>query len=168
VRRRRYLPIAVTLLPLLLAGCRSGSNEPTAAGTPQTQAPAPPQNQPAGRVTVLMPPSRQESNVETDGKSYAVSQKEGDATVSITGSLARTNRAEADIDVLALKPKPAGTVRGVPVFISENEGIRTATWTEKGTAFAIDIECQAATDTRCSSPTYILDLVSSLVDVTER
>lgn len=165
MRRRRYLPISVVLLPLLLAGCRSDSNPPTAA---ETQTPAPPQNQPTPRVTVLMPPSRQESNVETDGKHYSISQKEGDMTVSITGSLAQPNRAEADIDVGALKAKPAGTVRGVPVFISENEGIRTATWTEKGTAYAVDIECQAATDTRCSSPAYILDLVSSLVDITER
>jgi hypothetical protein len=132
------------------------------------QTPAPPQNQPAPRVTVLLPPSRQESNVETDGKHYSTSQKEGDLTVSITGSLAQPNRAEVDIDVGALKPTPAGTVRGVPVFVSENEGIRTATWTEKGTAYAVDIECQAATDARCSSPKYILDLVSSLVDVTER
>ena len=87
-------------------------------------------------------------------------------TVSITGSLAQPKRAEMDIE--ALKPTPAGMSRGVPVFVSENEGIRTATWTEKGTAYALDIECQAATDTRCSTTKYILDLVSSLVDVTER
>jgi hypothetical protein len=156
------------LLALLLAGCGSSSNRPKAEKAQQAQTPAPPPNQPAQRVTVLIRPSRQESNVETDGQHYSVSEKEGDITVSITGSLAQPNRGEANIDAAALKTKPGGTVRGVPVFISENEGIRTATWTEKGTAYAVDIECQAATDIRCSSTKYILDLVASLVDITER
>lgn len=169
---RRYLPLGAALLPLLLAGCGGDSSQSTTAQTPEVQAPLPPQNQPTQRVTVLVRPSQQKSglqkNIQTDGQHYSLSEKDGDVTVSITGSLAQTNRGELNIDTAALKPKPAGTVRGVPVYVSENEGIRTATWTEKGTAYAVDIECQTATDARCSTTKYILDLVSSLVAVPER
>ena len=66
---------------------------------------------------------------------------------------AASQSAEASIEAPA--GTPAGTLRGVPVYVTENEGIKTATWIEKGTAYALDIECTSVRDQRCASPEEI-------------
>jgi hypothetical protein len=91
---------------------------------------------------------------------YAVSRRDEDLSWSLTGSV--VNRAESSIDVTPLAP--TATLRGVPVYVSENEGIKTATWIENGTAFALDVECASDADPRCTSSEYILDRVRQLVE----
>jgi len=125
--------------------------------------PAEPQ---AGRLTVLIPPelaraeSLQGDGVLIDQTHYSVTQSEDQMTLSLTGSLVDREESGPDLPPAT----PTGTLRGVPVFITENEGIKTATWIEKGTAFALDIECDAATDSRCVSSEYLMTLVGRLVE----
>ncbi|WP_143140124.1 hypothetical protein [Nannocystis exedens] len=40
-------------------------------------------------------------------------------------------------------------LRGVPAFVSDNDGIKSATWIEHGAAYALDLECASARDTGC-------------------
>src|SRR5438128_9211449 len=70
---------------------------------------------------------------------YTFSDTRDNMVVSLTGSVASSNREESSTETAPRTP--AGTLRGVPIFVTENEGIKTATWIEKGTAFALDIEC---------------------------
>ncbi|MDC0719956.1 hypothetical protein [Nannocystis bainbridge] len=43
-------------------------------------------------------------------------------------------------------------LRGVPGFVSANEGIVTATWIEHGAAYALDLECASTRDPACALP----------------
>ena len=154
---------------LAAAGCSRGAEAPQAERAPApAPAPAAASQPSATRLTVLVTPTiaRQESEVPVQETHYSISEAQGDVTMSLTGSLATEGRGEAAADE---KPvAPAGTVRdGVPVYVSENEGIKTATWIEKGTAYALDIECRSDRDERCRSSDYILGVVKSLVDVTK-
>jgi hypothetical protein len=129
----------------------------TAQGATQTQ---------DRSLTVLLPENlvRQEisgrPDIQVEDTHYSVTQREDELSWSLTGSA--VNRAESSID--ASPGTPAATLRGVPIYISENEGIKTATWIEKGTAYALDVECTSDTDERCSSSEYILNRVSSLIE----
>lgn len=123
---------------------------------------------PASGLTVLLPAdiARAESTaplgVDVRGSHYTLSRREdGELSFTLAGSVA--NREESS-GIDAGPGPPATTIRGVPVYVSENEGIKTATWIEKGTAFALDIECRTDSDQRCTSPNYILDRVRELVE----
>src|SRR5262245_45391715 len=110
----------------------------TAAAPAAPQAPAPP-----ARVAVLVPPpsaaqKQAESSVAVEDTHYTFTQpSDAGMTLSLTGSVATTARSESA--AAATTQAPAGTVRGVPVYVSENEGIKTATWMENGTAYALDL-----------------------------
>ena len=157
----------VACLPLLLAACSRPAEKPPTGTDSQPAAPASAGSQPSdGGLLVLLPEelARQESssipNMVVEQNHYALARKDDDLSWSLTGSV--VNRAESSI--AATPPKPTATLRGVSVYVSENEGIKTATWIEKGTAFALDLECASAVDPRCTSSTYILDRVRQLVE----
>jgi hypothetical protein len=57
--------------------------------------------------------------------------------------------------------KGNATVRGRDAFVLENEGIWSATWIEGGVAYAVDVECFARDDARCSQA-YVLELAESV------
>ena len=58
---------------------------------------------------------------------------------------------------------PADLVRGRPGLVTENEGIRIATWDEGGIAWALDVECeQVERDARCADDSYVRALAESL------
>lgn len=119
---------------------------------------------PTSRLTVLLPPSRtrDESQIglQTEDTHYTFSQKQDNLTLSLTGSL--VNRDESSI-IADKQGPPAGNVRGVPFYITQNEGVKTATWIENGTAYALDIECTRQADERCRSTDYIKSILGSLV-----
>jgi hypothetical protein len=56
-------------------------------------------------------------------------------------------------------PRP---IRGGNGYVTVNEGIRVATWTEDGVAYSLDLECAQAGDPRCADDTYLLSLVEEL------
>ena len=165
--------LVVLFLAALAAACRQQPLPvPSQNATPAITR-LPPAQQAAvkqSKVTVLVPPVAQplaESNVAVEDTHYSLTQPAAEGlTMSLTGSVASVRRPESG----AIGPPPvaAGTIRGVPVFVSENEGIKTATWIEHGTAYALDLECATANDKRCVSSDYILDLVRSLINVTQQ
>ena len=161
----------IVALVIVLGGCRNAPATTAPAGNQQTPATnaaaAPGAGQTAGSgLTVLVPTDlaraeiSQSPDVAVADNHYSISRQEEDLTFSLTGSL--VNRAEASID--ATPVKETATIRGVPVYVSENEGIKTATWIEKGTAYAMDIECSSANDNRCRTSDYILNRVGALLE----
>lgn len=57
------------------------------------------------------------------------------------------------------------TVRGVPGFVTRNEGIWSAAWREGGISYSLDLECGEPTDARCSDDSTVLSLTRDLVYV---
>lgn len=66
-------------------------------------------------------------------------------------------------DVPATKGKHV--VRGVPGFVTRNEGIWTAAWRENSTYYSLDLECGEPSDTRCNSEALLLEIANDLVYV---
>jgi hypothetical protein len=56
-------------------------------------------------------------------------------------------------------------VRGLPAFVTENEGIRSATWLENGVSYTLDIECASPGAPACASEAWLLSLAQQLVYV---
>ncbi len=56
-------------------------------------------------------------------------------------------------------------VRGTTGFVTENEGIRSASWRENGVAYTVDLECETPTDARCADDTLVMSLVDGLAFV---
>ena len=64
----------------------------------------------------------------------------------------------------ALNP-PNEAVRGTVGYIYESEGIWRVRWTENGIPYALWLSCGTASDPRCSSSTYVREIVNGLVFV---
>lgn len=63
-------------------------------------------------------------------------------------------------------PPPTDQVRGQLAEVSQNEGIRTATWDEGGFAWALDVECEDVYhDARCADDAYVRALAERLAFV---
>ena len=56
-------------------------------------------------------------------------------------------------------------MRGTMGFLTINEGIRVASWSENGVAYSVDIECPTEDDARCIDEAHIVDLVNRLAFV---
>jgi hypothetical protein len=80
----------------------------------------------------------------------------GGATIAITGK-----RAAHRYDNIApiTGDRALRNTRG---FVSVNEGIRTSSWIENGAAYSIDIECADASDARCASDAFVVELIEHL------
>lgn len=90
---------------------------------------------------------------------YAQSAKANGLTIAIQGT-----KPSVRVDGV---PATTGDrrVRGGAGFVSENEGIRTATFVENGIAYAVDVECERRDDTRCTEDTFVLEIASALAYV---
>jgi len=56
-------------------------------------------------------------------------------------------------------------MRGTKGYITINEGIRVASWSENGVAYSVDIECTREDDIQCSEEAHILNVVNNLAYV---
>ncbi len=56
-------------------------------------------------------------------------------------------------------------VRGLPGWITQNESIWSATWTENGVSYVVEVECSRPDDARCADEEVLMDVVDSLVFV---
>lgn len=87
---------------------------------------------------------------------FALTGRISGATIAIQGTRAR-HRYDT------VQPVSGDRVlRGVPGFVSSNEGIRTTAWTENGASYSVDVECAERNDTRCASEAFVLDFVEKL------
>jgi hypothetical protein len=58
------------------------------------------------------------------------------------------------------------TVRSLPGWVLQNEGIWSANWEEHGVSYLVEVECSVpATDKRCANSDYLLKLTDELVFV---
>jgi len=53
-------------------------------------------------------------------------------------------------------------LRGTRGFVTQNEGIWSATWSENGASYVLDVECARAEDARCASGAFVRSLVEDL------
>jgi hypothetical protein len=90
---------------------------------------------------------------------YAFWSRAGGVTVSM-----QATRVLHRHGGIAAPPTPH-RVRGQPAIVTENTGIRTATWIEDGVSYSIDVECAAAGDTRCADTGFVIGLASGLAYV---
>jgi hypothetical protein len=101
-----------------------------------------------------------------EGEYFALTGRVDDgsarATISIQGTRA-AHRYESVDPVAGTRDLARGKAnRG---FVSVNEGIRTASWIENGTAYSVDVECSENTDARCKSEQFLLSVVAQLTFV---
>jgi len=94
-----------------------------------------------------------------EGEYFALTGRAGGATVSLQGTRA-AHRYEGIEPVSGNRD-----VRGTRGFVSSNEGIRTASWIENGAAYTVDVECAEASDERCRSDAFVLEVVEQLAFV---
>lgn len=83
------------------------------------------------------------------------------AGVTIVVSATRVVHEHAHI------PPARGTtqVRGRDAFITRNEAVPSATWSENGISYTIDIECSSPEDARCADEALLRQLTEGLVYV---
>lgn len=80
-------------------------------------------------------------------------------TVSVMGKrLAHTVRG--------VEPAPGNRlIRGKRGFITQSEGVWSATWSERGTTYTVDVECAEPTEARCQDDAYLRALTDDLAFV---
>lgn len=114
------------------------------------------------RLPLLVPrdPQLLSTAVVTAGPRWIALSAAGEGfTVALHG----TNQAPFEIAEETPPASPNDTVRGAPAVVSENDGIRTATWDEAGMAWALDVECHdVEQDARCADDTYLRSLAEQL------
>lgn len=174
-----------------LAGCRRGEDLPAPPSPERGSADlraAPARERPPLRdlltaasrraldestVTLLVPaePAALATAVITSGPQWAaVSIARGDHTVTIHATSAPAPRAvpapragSRPRAAEPAEPAPTDRVRGVAATLSSAEGVRAATWTERGVTYSLDLACAVRDDPRCARDRYLRELASSLV-----
>src|SRR5947209_6791663 len=80
---------------------------------------------------------------------FAFSASSGGLSVSVHGTRVAHVR---DIPPI----KGDRTIRGASAFVTENERVREASWTENGVSYVVDVECEKENDARCSSDRFLV------------
>ncbi len=94
-----------------------------------------------------------------EGEYFALTGRVDGTTVALQGTRA-AHRYEG------IEPSAGNRdLRGTKGFVSTNEGIRTASWVERGAAYSVDVECGNPRDRRCQSDDFLLDIVGQLAFV---
>ena len=115
-------------------------------------------------VPVLVPPKDVRLDavkLVVDDEFYAFSAKlETGASIVVQGTRAR-------VRIEGVEPVPGrmalhGDVLG---HVTENEGIRVATWIENETSYSVDLECVSPEEAQCTSDDQVIALAKSLVFV---
>jgi hypothetical protein len=57
------------------------------------------------------------------------------------------------------------SVRGLPAFVTQNEGIWSATWMENGVSYTLDLECASPEDAACATDALLLEIAGELAYV---
>jgi hypothetical protein len=111
-------------------------------------------------VPVLVPRAlAAKATVMSDGHWAAVHIGHDSLTISIQGS----DLAFIHPEVPPLQANK--TVRGALAWVTENEGIWSASWSEHGVAFTMEVECARPDEPRCADDSTLLALTRDLVVV---
>ena len=117
----------------------------------------------ASQVPVLLPPDKEwlaTAGVATKPTWTTASMHADGLTVVVTAS--RAARV-----VPGVKPHEGNVkVRGDNLgFVTQNEGIRAASWHEGNVAYSVEVECAQAGDARCANGDFVLGVAQGLVFV---
>lgn len=97
--------------------------------------------------------------VIVEGEYYAITARVTGATISVQGTRAAHRYEGVD-------PHPGNrALRKGKGFVTINEGIRSASFVENGAAYTVDVECASASDARCQSDAFVVELVERLAYV---
>jgi hypothetical protein len=112
-------------------------------------------------VPVLVPDTRvDEAKLMVEAEYYAFSGKlPNGVSLAIQG----VRKAYRYDNVTPVKGDKK--LRGTDGFVSINEGIRQATWSENGAAYSVDVECADHEDERCAKEDFVIDLTNHLAYV---
>jgi hypothetical protein len=90
---------------------------------------------------------------------YALSAQSEGVTISL-----QATRIAHKYDHIPPAKGPA-LVRGKPAFVTQNEAIWSATWTEFGASYVLEVECNTLPDPRCTDDRFVLELAENLAYV---
>jgi hypothetical protein len=90
---------------------------------------------------------------------YSFSARHDDLTVFVSA----TKLAHHYPSISPVKGRD--TVRGIPGFVTRNEGIWSATWIEHGASYTLEIECANPAEPRCASDELLLQVAGELAYV---
>jgi len=168
------------LIALALAttvSCTNDPNDPVAKGEAKLQSPTwrsvkvdlstrallrPASRTVADRapVPVLVPPTlASKATVMSELHWAAVHVGHDGLTIAIQAS----DLAFIHAEVPALQGNR--TLRGTQAWVTENEGIWSASWFESGVAFTMEVECARPDEPRCADDSELVKLANELVAV---
>lgn len=111
------------------------------------------------QVPVLVPSS--ETLLERlqimNGPTWTAVWSAGDGT---TIALHASGAARTHPGIAAVSPRD--TVRGLPGFVTQNEGIWVASWIEHGVAYDLSVECDHRRAGACGDDAFVRELAASL------
>lgn len=108
-------------------------------------------------IPVLIPTDAIESAIVMARPAWtAVSARRDGLTISLHAT--RVEHAYADI----APAKGPHTVRDQPAFITQNEGIWSASWKEYGAHYALEVECDDPSEARCADDAHLRALAKTL------
>jgi hypothetical protein len=108
-------------------------------------------------MLVVDEPALLRAAVVTTGPHWAaLSAKDGDLTVVLHGTRLAHDYPEIP------EARGKSLVRGRPAFVTENEGIVSASWLEDGVAYSLELECFERSDARCQGDGHLLVLAERL------
>jgi hypothetical protein len=113
-------------------------------------------------VPVLVPRAKEllaTATVMAEANWYASSSRTGGITVNVSA----TRIAHQMPGVGPVEGRDS--LRGKRGFVTQNEGIWSATWKENGASYVLDVECESAADERCASDAFVRSLVERLAYV---
>jgi hypothetical protein len=115
----------------------------------------------AAPLPVLLPPRIDYGRAAliVEAEYYALSAPDGGVTIALQGS-----KLAYRWDAIPAQPGRRA-LRGGTGLVTVNEGIRTASFTENGVAYALDVECAAHDDPRCADDAFLTALVEGLAFV---
>jgi hypothetical protein len=97
--------------------------------------------------------------VIVEGEYYVITARSHGATISIQGTRAAHRYEGVD-------PHPGNkSLRKGSGFVTVNEGIRSSSFIENGTAYSVDVECASNADARCTSDAFVTEVTNALVYV---
>ena len=96
-----------------------------------------------------------------DSDKYTFTSRTPDLTVSILASVSAPS-TDPQPRAQSLPRVQAGSRN---IFLTQNEGIRVATWEENGVAYSAEVECAKATDVRCRDDRYLVSMIEKLAFV---
>jgi hypothetical protein len=115
-------------------------------------------------VPVLAPNDQdvlQRAQIIPGNRFYSLTSRTPELTVTVQGS-----PLDRDTPAVVKAPVAPRVVGERQVTTSVSEGIRYATWVERGVAYSIDIECSKPSDPRCAAEDYVLSLVGKITALT--